>query len=578
MSTNKFPLNCLIIDDDSGDIEIIRRKLAKACRYAITIIPCQRLEDLSAIPADTKIDIILLDYQLGPITGLEALSDLRGKGFGQPVIMLTGQGNELIAVEAMKGGIADYLVKDDATWQILEKAIANALKKLELQAEIDKQQQLILRQATTDSLTGLNNRGYCLQRIEEARQRAARYNHPFSLLMFDLDHFKHINDTYGHPAGDKVLSRTGQIIASVLRETDIAGRYGGEEFVVALDNTDLDGAINLAERLRQAMAHEAFQLEASLTVPVTCSIGVSCLDRDREITDIETLLAATDEALYLAKNRGRNQVAVNPRHEHLQSEVQVKCQCPECMVRKGRVLIVDDEPVSLSVLRNMLATSVDVVHEASSGVNALAILGHEQVDILITDLVMPGMDGLELMRRARSLIPDLQVIIVTASESRENVLIAMRLGAVNYLNKPIRTEELSIAVHQGMERVKLLRQRKQQEMLFETSKKSLIWLMKAVNNPVLVIDDHGLCQFTNQAAERVFGVPSGLYTKWRFGSLLRTQGSESICILPHGQWRGRLVTTMHISRTIWEETEVSVVVFDELNVDSVQDKPTKAFP
>lgn len=577
MSTHKLPINCLVIDDDSGDIEIIRRKLAKTCRYAITLSSCQRMEALPSISADTKIDIILLDYQLGPITGLEALSELRKKGFGQPVIMLTGQGNELIAVEAMKGGIADYLVKDDATWQILEKTIANALKKRELQAKVDEQQQLIMRQATTDNLTGLNNRGYCLQRIEEAWQRAVRYNHPFSLLMFDLDHFKHVNDTYGHPAGDKVLAKTGEIIASVLRETDIAGRYGGEEFIVALENTDLDGAINLAERLRQAMAHDSFRIEATLTVPVTCSIGVSCLDRDRDIADIETLLGAADEALYLAKNRGRNQVAVNPRHEHLRSEAEVKCQCPECMVKKGRVLIVDDEPVSLSLLRNMLAMSVDVVHEASSGEDALAILGHEQVDILITDLMMPGMDGLELMRRARSLLPDLQVIIVTASESRANVLTAMRLGAVSYLNKPIRTEELSIAVHQGMERVNLLRQRKQQEALCETGKKSLLWLMKAMHNPLLVIDDHGLCRFNNQAAARIFGIPSGLATSWRFGRLSRSQGSESICILPHGQWRG-LVTTMHISRTIWEETEVSVVIFDELGVDSVQDKPIGAFP
>lgn len=559
---NKISLHCLIIDDDSGDIELVRRKLSVACRYAITVIPCQSVEALLLVPQEPQVDIVLLDYQLGAINGVEALTHLRELGYQQPVIMLTGQGNEQIAVEAMKSGVSDYLVKDDLTWQILEQTISNALKNVELEAKVEEQQRLLLRQATTDSLTGLNNRGYCLQRLKEAGQRAARYGKPLSLLMLDLDHFKHVNDNFGHPAGDKVLARTGQIISSILRETDIAGRYGGEEFVVALGNTALEGAIILAERLRQAMAREPIRVEATLAIPVTCSIGVSCLDQECNITDIDTLLKSADEALYLAKDRGRNQVAVNPRHEQLQGKIQVKCQSPECMVKKGRILIVDDDQVVRVLLRRMLTPSVEAIHEAASGVEALAILEREKVDVLITDLHMPEMDGLELMRQARSLFSGLQVIVVTGDDSRDAILTAMRLGAINYLIKPIQVEELSISIHQAMDRGNMLRRIKKGEALSETNKKSFISLMDLFPSPLLLIDGDGHCQFTNPAAARLFDIPSGLSANWRFGRLSRRQGAEVLCLLAPGRRPFRAV--MRITPTTWNEAEIFFVIFDEL--------------
>jgi len=566
---NKLSLHCLIVDDDSGDIEIVRRKLAVTSRFVITITPCRSIEAISEVATETKIDIILLDYQLGAITGLEALCLLREQGYSQPVIMLTGQGNEQVAVEAMKQGVTDYLVKDEVTTQVLELAIANALQKVELEARVEAQQRQILKQATTDSLTGLSNRCYSLQCLEKALQGAIRHNRPFSLLMLDLDHFKHINDTYGHPAGDKVLARTGQLIGSVLRGTDIAGRYGGEEFLIALDNTDLNGAAILAERLRQGMAQEPFPVGATRAIPVTCSIGVSCLDRDCGITDRETLLARADEALYLAKRGGRNQVAVNPRHEHLRSETSLRCHSPACMAPKGRILIVDDELLTLSLIGHILRPRVEVIYEASSGAEALAILGREQVDILITDLMMPEMDGLELMRQARSLLPDLQAIVVTGDESRDAVLTALRLGASNYLVKPVQVEELGIAVRQAMERIAMVRRLKSWEAQCTAGKKSLLWLMEAFPTPVFVIDDHGVCRFANQAATEFLDPQSSLSGNWRFGRLARAQGAEDIGIISPGLQP--YLGTMRITRVTWDDVEVSCVILDDLR--TVDDGP-----
>jgi len=160
------------------------------------------------------------------------------------------------------------------------------------------------RLATSDSLTGLANRQHLMSRLEAELKRAARYGKPVTLLMIDLDHFKRINDSRGHQAGDAVLREFAGLIRETLRETDFAGRYGGEEFCVVLPETNLAGGITMAERIREATGEHDFLVPGGERLRVTCSIGVAAA----ESPVVEELVAAADARLYQAKAAGRNRI------------------------------------------------------------------------------------------------------------------------------------------------------------------------------------------------------------------------------------------------------------------------------
>ncbi|WP_165248292.1 sensor domain-containing diguanylate cyclase [Paludisphaera soli] len=162
--------------------------------------------------------------------------------------------------------------------------------------------------ATTDGLTGVANRVECSRRLAGDLERARRYDSPFSLILFDLDHFKQVNDNHGHDAGDRVLQSCARLVVDSIRRVDVAGRWGGEEFLVLLPHSRLDAAANVAEKIRQAIAQHRFDEVGS----VTASLGVAEFSRQ---DDSKSLLRRADEALYRAKARGRNCVEVAPAKE-----------------------------------------------------------------------------------------------------------------------------------------------------------------------------------------------------------------------------------------------------------------------
>ncbi len=167
-------------------------------------------------------------------------------------------------------------------------------------------QQELLQQAHVDYLTGLCNRRYFIEQGEAELARSLRYNSPLSMLMLDIDHFKKVNDTYGHKTGDVVLQRLSQICRDALREIDIPARLGGEEFAILLPETAGEKAFEVAERLRQIIAEAAVPLEQGLPLHFTVSIGVATFKGDH--LNIDMLLSLADQALYQAKNSGRNKV------------------------------------------------------------------------------------------------------------------------------------------------------------------------------------------------------------------------------------------------------------------------------
>jgi diguanylate cyclase (GGDEF)-like protein len=163
----------------------------------------------------------------------------------------------------------------------------------------------IKRMAITDGLTGLFNHKHFHKRLSRELGRFQRTSRPLSLLLMDIDFFKKINDTYGHPAGDEVLRGVAGIVMETIREVDVAARYGGEEFAAVLIDTDKRGAARLAERLRKNIQKTRFEAEGH-TISVTASIGISSCGEDAEQT--EEIIALADRALYRAKEGGRNRV------------------------------------------------------------------------------------------------------------------------------------------------------------------------------------------------------------------------------------------------------------------------------
>lgn len=172
----------------------------------------------------------------------------------------------------------------------------------------------LLRSGFTDVLTGWHNRRYLQVRLNEELARARRDQTHVVCLMLDVDHFKRINDNWGHAAGDAVLQEIANRIDSQVRASDVAARYGGEEFVVLLPDTDNPSGVLLAERIRKAVAASNYNLPGDNSEPITASIGIAGVSPDPDTTDLKTvgdsLIARADVALYRAKSGGRNQVAV----------------------------------------------------------------------------------------------------------------------------------------------------------------------------------------------------------------------------------------------------------------------------
>ncbi len=184
------------------------------------------------------------------------------------------------------------------------------LAKEELQAAFEHEQQL----ARIDALTGVNNRRYLYKLAEHEFDVAMRYQQPLSVIMFDLDHFKNINDAFGHAIGDRMLERVAQVARAQLRDADLIGRYGGEEFVVLLPVTNAQQAYLLAERIRAGAAEIRIETGDGSSATATLSIGIAEALRAPQDKSVEDAIRRADEAMYAAKKAGRNRSVIFTQH------------------------------------------------------------------------------------------------------------------------------------------------------------------------------------------------------------------------------------------------------------------------
>jgi diguanylate cyclase (GGDEF)-like protein len=259
-------------------------------------------------------DLILLDLMMPEMNGLQVCEHIKSdpKLAVITIIFLTASNEKNHLIQAFNLGAVDYITKPFNPQELLSRVRTHLeLKSTRDQLKEALQQQFKLTQeleklATIDALTQVWNRRQLLQIGQHEINRAKRYNRDLSVLMIDIDHFKKINDTYGHGVGDEVLKTVAQTMLKSIRIADRLGRFGGEEFVIFLPESDSKGANHLAERIRKIIANliiSAPDVDFSLTV----SIGVATYQNHQSLEDV---IKRADDALYQAKNQGRNRVVM----------------------------------------------------------------------------------------------------------------------------------------------------------------------------------------------------------------------------------------------------------------------------
>jgi diguanylate cyclase (GGDEF)-like protein len=305
----------LIVDDDSESVDLVWQWLALQGHDLLLARDGQ--EALEKVRAMTP-DLILLDLRLPPPGGFEVAKLIKQSSETRtiPVIVMTVRRDIASRVECLRIGVDDFVTKP-FHWEELDATLQAALKKRRLYTALeDANQRLqaandqLLKLSVTDDRTLLYNDRYLRQRLTEEFKRSMRYGTALSLILLDLDHFKKINDRYGHDCGDAVLKQFGEILVDNAREIDIVGRYGGEEFLMVLPSTDGIKAAIVGERVRKATEDFLFRYQEQI-VRVTASAGISSVPTNRGIREEEEFVRAADEALYRAKEGGRNKVIVD---------------------------------------------------------------------------------------------------------------------------------------------------------------------------------------------------------------------------------------------------------------------------
>jgi two-component system cell cycle response regulator len=308
-------LDLLLVDDDPILLARLSKQLAQA-GHRVEV--CRDGESALKHIVEHKPKLVITDWRMKPMDGLTLCKTLRDTDLGKNLylIMLTASESEDALVEAFDAGIDDYVTKP-VSLRVLLARVRAGQRIIKLQQEVEEEKKDIERysaelavvnrrlemMANTDILTGLPNRRYAMNRLEQEWGIAQRHSRPFSVLMLDLDYFKQVNDTLGHDAGDIVLAHAAKVLKATARASDIACRLGGEEFLVIAPNTDTAAAILLAERIRSAIqSHQPKGL--ALSRPITASIGVSGSVGGKPGWSM--LIKLADQALYKVKAKGRN--------------------------------------------------------------------------------------------------------------------------------------------------------------------------------------------------------------------------------------------------------------------------------
>lgn len=293
----------LCIDDDPLQHRIVERLVDAFVRTRYAFDGATTYDEGLAKLTTGRHAVCLLDFRLDHGTGVDMLREARRLRIDTPVVMMTVSDTDDVDIAAAEAGAVEFVLKSDLSPRLLERTVRYAVK---LGATLQQLRALALR----DELTGLLNRREMHSLLQNEWLRAVRFKRPFAIGLADIDHFKHVNDTYGHPIGDRVIRHVGQVMEATLRRLDRVARFGGEEFAVLMPETGRREAAIAMERLRAALAQAPCVIpERDLRIAVTLSIGVSVPVEDAGSPD--ALIAAADRRLYAAKHGGRDRVCVD---------------------------------------------------------------------------------------------------------------------------------------------------------------------------------------------------------------------------------------------------------------------------
>jgi diguanylate cyclase (GGDEF)-like protein len=287
----------LLVEDNPGDARLVREALNEGAPDAFTVQVASSLHQAleSLAPPAEPVDVVLLDLSLPDSQGLETYRAIHVQHPTVPVLVLSGLNDESIALKAVNEGAQDFLRKSRVDSELLPRAIRYAIER---HGMLEQVRQL----AVNDELTGLMNRRGFLLLAEHQRSLADRKGTALSLVFVDIDHFKSINDTFGHEEGDRALKELARLLQRTFRRSDVVARIGGDEFIIMMPEINPEGMQIVLDRVRTNFA--AFNQDSGFPWQLSISLGVAVYDSAHPVT-LEALMASADQSMYQAKQRSR---------------------------------------------------------------------------------------------------------------------------------------------------------------------------------------------------------------------------------------------------------------------------------
>ncbi len=434
-------IHILIVDDDAT-VRYLMNEFMETVGYNSHMAASG--EEAIDTLGNRSMDVVITDIMMPGMDGLELTGRIRQEHNAE-IIVMTGFNGDYSYEQVISRGASDFVFKPVRFEELLLR-LKRVLRERYLKEKLRKL-------AITDDLTQLYNFRHFDRQLKLETDRCIRYHNPLSLILLDIDHLKSYNDTYGHLAVNNMLAKLGQMIRRTLRRMDSAYRYGGDEFMILLPETDGEEAKNAARRIAEAVSAEKFDIRTGHQAEITLSIGVAeyCPGENPE-----TFISRANRALSVSKERGRNRITTDREvGSHItipDSGLTVKdfhfdpsenmLQGREVLSNHVHILIVDDDMTVRYLMKEFMETAGYSSHMAASGEEALDKLRHSSMDIVITDIMMPGMDGLELTGRIRQEEYNTEVIVMTGFSGDYSYEEVIRKGASDFVFKPVRFEEL----------------------------------------------------------------------------------------------------------------------------------------
>jgi two-component system, cell cycle response regulator len=293
----------LIIDDDKDNRRLVSRLLE---HEGCVVQQAQSGMEGVQLLAEFRPDLVILDINMEGLNGFQTLKIIRQREEFVSVIFLTSKRGTEDVIRGLESGALDYICKPFNPLELIAR-VKCQLKFKESQDELREANKKLLSLVDIDDLTGLYNMRTIYDRMNNEIERARRYKHSVAVIMMDMDDFKHVNDNHDHLFGSFVLAETGKVIKETIRTVDFAARYGGDEFLICLAQTEPLGALRFADRLRKKISSHEY-VNGDDRMFLTASFGVCIIDSGQGILDAHTMVRMADAKLYQAKAAGKNKV------------------------------------------------------------------------------------------------------------------------------------------------------------------------------------------------------------------------------------------------------------------------------